>query len=328
MDANPRRGEKLLEQRVRTWPVPFDAASAWAIFFAISAFTASRLKLAPLHRRVDRGERLGVLARDQTPETTRAPERNLNQSKYCCAPSLVHCSASPCAFERIQARIGDVGYVRAVLFPSHPGRLVVRAVLVRRRCAPARPCFRPDRRSRRRTDGPVPVMAAAGSAESRWILYVQPPIVLPFSDFVGDVRIAGPRPRTSEASRGRKRYHSARCPPERGPADDHRRHAEAAFEHRSLALREQRLAAIGPGEDLGAVVGGGGDDDRLSSTPMSFSFFMTGRCRHRLGHAGFLVRPAVVPFASPRTRGEMGDERVESGSARRRTACRPFAPCP
>ena len=29
------------------WPVPLAAASAWAIFFAISAFTASRLKLAP-----------------------------------------------------------------------------------------------------------------------------------------------------------------------------------------------------------------------------------------------------------------------------------------
>src|SRR2546423_8123656 len=29
------------------WPVPLLAASAWAIFLAISAFTASRLKLAP-----------------------------------------------------------------------------------------------------------------------------------------------------------------------------------------------------------------------------------------------------------------------------------------
>jgi hypothetical protein len=29
------------------WPVPLLAASAWAILFAISALTASRLKLAP-----------------------------------------------------------------------------------------------------------------------------------------------------------------------------------------------------------------------------------------------------------------------------------------
>src|SRR4051794_28589360 len=37
---------------------------------------------------------------------------------------------------------------------------------------------------------------------------------------------------------------------------DHRRHAESALQYRALALREWRLPAIGPGEDLGAVVSG------------------------------------------------------------------------
>jgi hypothetical protein len=35
------------KQKIRYWLGPLLAASAWAIRFAISAFTASRLKLAP-----------------------------------------------------------------------------------------------------------------------------------------------------------------------------------------------------------------------------------------------------------------------------------------
>ena len=42
----------------------------------------------------------------------------------------------------------------------------------------------------------------------------------------------------------------------------HRRHAEAAFQRRALAAGERRLAAVRPGEVLGAVVGGE-DDDRV-----------------------------------------------------------------
>ena len=43
------------------------------------------------------------------------------------------------------------------------------------------------------------------------------------------------------------------------PADD-RRHAEAALEHGALGGPERRHAAVRPGEDLGAVVGGEDDD--------------------------------------------------------------------
>ena len=44
-----------------------------------------------------------------------------------------------------------------------------------------------------------------------------------------------------------------------GPAGDHR-HAHAAFHDRPLAGGEGRVAAIGPGEVLGAVVGREHDD--------------------------------------------------------------------
>src|SRR5580704_18174793 len=44
-----------------------------------------------------------------------------------------------------------------------------------------------------------------------------------------------------------------------GPAGD-ARHAEAALEHRALGGAERRHAAVRPGEDLGAVVGGENDD--------------------------------------------------------------------
>ena len=37
-------------------------------------------------------------------------------------------------------------------------------------------------------------------------------------------------------------------------------HAEAALQHRALAAGERRLPAVGPGEVLGAVVGGEDDD--------------------------------------------------------------------
>src|SRR6266480_7020751 len=65
------------------WPVPLLAASACCIFFAISALTASRLKLAPLC--------IGGKSRkvwSSLPITcwtnTKRQNWNLNQSKYCC----------------------------------------------------------------------------------------------------------------------------------------------------------------------------------------------------------------------------------------------------
>src|SRR5882672_12951238 len=72
----------------------------------------------------------------------------------------------------------------------------------------------------------------------------------------GDVRVSGCRKESrkpvepgDDAVLDLARRHLA------WPAD-HRRHAEAAFKYRALALREWRLSAVRPSEDLGAVVGG------------------------------------------------------------------------
>src|SRR5439155_24722357 len=65
------------------WPVPLAAACACSIFFAISALTASRLKLAP---RCIGGHSWKVWS--SLPITcwtkTKRQNWNLNQSKYCC----------------------------------------------------------------------------------------------------------------------------------------------------------------------------------------------------------------------------------------------------
>src|SRR6202011_6283053 len=62
------------------------ATDAWAA--AIFAFTASRLKLAPF---CIGGNSIAVIASFSTCcwTNTKRQNSNLNQSKYCCAPSLV-----------------------------------------------------------------------------------------------------------------------------------------------------------------------------------------------------------------------------------------------
>src|SRR5437764_2444878 len=62
------------------------AIAAWAA--AIFAFTASRLKLAPF---CIGGNSIAVIASFSTSCWTKTKRQNsyLNQSKYCCAPSLV-----------------------------------------------------------------------------------------------------------------------------------------------------------------------------------------------------------------------------------------------
>ena len=85
------------------------------------------------------------------------------------------------------------------------------------------------------------------------------------------------------------------------PADD-AGHAEAAFQRRALAAGERRLAAVGPGEVLGAVVGGE-DDDRVVLEPVVLQL-LHDRADDvvELRHAGFLDRPAVLRrCASSRT---------------------------
>src|SRR5580698_3373145 len=76
------------------WLGPLAADSACAILFAISAFTASRLKLAPFC--------IGGYSRkvwSSLPTTcwtnTKRQNSYLNQSKYCCPPSFVPSLGQP-----------------------------------------------------------------------------------------------------------------------------------------------------------------------------------------------------------------------------------------
>src|SRR5580658_8513244 len=80
--------------RVDYWPGPLLAASAWAILFAISAFTASRLKLAPF---CIGGYSIKVCSALPTTCWTNTKRQNsyLNHSKYDCAPSFVPLLGQP-----------------------------------------------------------------------------------------------------------------------------------------------------------------------------------------------------------------------------------------
>ena len=81
-----------------------------------------------------------------------------------------------------------------------------------------------------------------------------------------------------------------------GPAD-HRRHAEAAFQDRALALREWRLSTIGPGEDFSAVVGGEDDDGVVVDTHVLELLHHQTDVVVELRHAGFVDGPAVLRVA-------------------------------
>src|SRR5581483_1265244 len=78
-----------------------------------------------------------------------------------------------------------------------------------------------------------------------------------------------------------------------GPAGDARR-AEAAFEYRSLAAGKRRLAAVGPGEVLGAVVGRK-DENRIVLEAVVFQFFHDAADDVvELRHAGLINVPTVL----------------------------------
>ena len=78
---------------------------------------------------------------------------------------------------------------------------------------------------------------------------------------------------------------------------DHRRRAEAAFHDRALALRERRLSAVRPGEDLGAVVGGEDDDGVVVDTHVLELLHHDADVVVQLRHAGFMDGPAVLRVA-------------------------------
>ena len=86
-----------------------------------------------------------------------------------------------------------------------------------------------------------------------------------------------------------------------GPAQD-AGHAEAAFHDGPFALRERRVAAIGPGEGLGAVVGGEDDDGVVVHAHVLELLHHAADDVVELGHAGFLLPTSHSPScASSRT---------------------------
>ena len=220
----------------------------------------------------------------------------LNQSKYCCAAFFRSVVRPARALERIQAQVGDVRHVRLGLFAQPAGRLVDEAELV------VVNAHRADRAFAEVEDFVTRGRPFAGDGV-QLVVAIQMVLVGPVADllalqqFVGDVRIAGrghegrqPVQAGEDAVLHRVRRHMAR------PAKECR-HAEAAFEDRSLGLRERRLTAIGPGKDFGAVVGGEDDDGVVVHAHVLELLHHQTDVVIELGHAGFLFRPAILRVA-------------------------------
>ena len=146
--------------------------------------------------------------------------------------------------------------------PGQPSRLLVELELevVDAERAQLRPAEVEDLVPRRRPRPGQQVQSGCsrrgGSCRSR------SPMSHALQQLVGDVRVAGGGDSVGNQSRPEKMPFSTvpglTCA---RPADD-RRDAEAALVDRALGGPERRHAAVRPGEDLGAVVGGE-DDDRV-----------------------------------------------------------------
>ena len=123
----------------------------------IFAFTASRLKLAPF---CIGGNSIAVLASFSTSCWTNTKRQNsyLNQSKYCCAPSLVPLSGQPRALEGIEAKVGDIRHVRLGLVTDPAARLIDETGICNHRCARRRVRFLRSTRFHAEFDGPLPVI--------------------------------------------------------------------------------------------------------------------------------------------------------------------------
>src|ERR1035438_5023856 len=166
------------------------------------------------------------------------------------------------ALEGIDPQVGDVRHVRMGFLTNPAGRLVDEAELV------IVDTYRTDRAFAKIKDFVARGWAFAGDG-GHLVVAVQMVLVGPVTDrftfqqLVGDVRITGcgnecrqPVQAGEDAVLDGVRRHMT------GPASE-TGHAEAAFEDRSLGLRERRLPAIGPGKDFGTVIGGEDDNGVL-----------------------------------------------------------------
>src|SRR6201996_2963698 len=98
---------------------PRDYLAIAVLAASIFAFTESRLKLAPLCMG---GNSMAVIASFSTCCWTNTKRQNsyLNQSKYCCAPSLVPLFGHPVRSKGSRRRLIRYGTSGLVLSPSQP----------------------------------------------------------------------------------------------------------------------------------------------------------------------------------------------------------------
>src|SRR4029078_5974080 len=101
---------------LKKFPIYLDIAALAASIFS---FTASRLKLAPV---CIGGNSIAVIASFSTCCCTNTKRQNsyLNQSKYCCGPSLVALLGQPVRSNGSRRKLVRYGTSGLVLSPSQP----------------------------------------------------------------------------------------------------------------------------------------------------------------------------------------------------------------
>src|SRR4029079_16992312 len=159
------------------------------------------------------------------------------------------------ALERIEAKVGQIGYVSLGFFTEPASRLVDETIL---EVVDANG----TEFALSEVKDFVPVRRTLAGNHVHLVIAVQIALVGPVTDLfallqlLGNVRVAG------RCQEGRKPVQTGNdavfdlAGRDLARPTDHARYAEATFHDGAFALRERRLSAIRPGEDLGAVVGG------------------------------------------------------------------------
>src|SRR6266480_3680734 len=212
---------------------------------------------ASLHRRVIE-ERLKFLAHHLLDEN-KAPELELEPIEVLLRAFFRPIVWPALALKRIETQVDQVRHVNVRLFTQPTLGLVDETIFVVVNTHRADGAFA-------EIEDLVTVRWPFAGDSVHLVVTVKMVLVSPVAEFhtlkqlVSDVRIAGRREEGREpvhagknAVLNRIRWNVA------GPAQD-ARHAEAALEDCAFRLRERRGAAIRPGEEFSAVVGGEDDD--------------------------------------------------------------------
>src|SRR5258705_10682579 len=246
---------------------------------------------APLHRRkLDRRHRQLfhlLLNKHKPPEFVFEPVEVLLRAVFSPAIGPAR------ALERIEAKVDQIGHVRLGFFTQPASRLVDETIFVVVDAHGTQFAFAevPDF---------VPVRWPFAGDHVHLVITVQMTFVGRVADLLALLQLLDNVRVTSRRKEGRKpvepgddavldlaRRHLA------WPAD-HRRHAEAAFKYRALALREWSLSAVRPGEDLGAVVGSEDHDGAVIDAHILELLHHDTDIVVELRHAGLMDGPAVL----------------------------------